>query len=163
MSPEIFGENVRKYRELAGLSRQQLADKMGTHYNLIGFWERGRLPSVYYLYQLANALGCGVDDLLGLNKFNAERRKIYDKALETYGKDNQIIVAIEELSELQKELTKYLRGKLDENHLIEEMADVYIMLEQLIYIFDCGTSLKVARSTKVKRLAKNLRKEGVKV
>ena len=94
---------------------------------------------------------------------DAQRRKIYAKALETYGKDNQIIVAIEELSELQKELTKYLRGKLDENHLIEELADVCIMVEQLINIFECGTGIKIVRSSKVERLTENLRKEGVDV
>lgn len=46
-------------------------------------------------------------------------------------KDKQVFVAIEELSELQKEFTKYLRGKGNRDNLIEEMADVYIMLEQM--------------------------------
>lgn len=36
--------------------------------------------------------------------------RILENAIQIYGKDLQIIVAIEELSELQKELTKYLRG-----------------------------------------------------
>lgn len=43
----------------------------------------------------------------------------------------QIIVAIEELSELQKELTKSLRGKDNREHIIEEMADVQLVLDEL--------------------------------
>lgn len=47
-----------------------------------------------------------------------------------------LVIAIEELSELQKELTKYIRGRRDELGLAEEMADVIIML---VYISEiCG-------------------------
>ena len=52
-----------------------------------------------------------------------------------YGYD-QAIVAIEELSELQKELCKMVRGLGDHAHLSEEMADVYVMLEQLKIIYE---------------------------
>ena len=38
---------------------------------------------------------------------------------------------IEELSELQKEVCKDLRGHGNQKHIIEEMADVLIMIEQL--------------------------------
>lgn len=60
---------------------------------------------------------------------------IYQKLLDKFG-DKQIIVAIEELSELQKELCKYLRDKYNEENLIEEIADVEIMLEQIRIYFD---------------------------
>ena len=59
---------------------------------------------------------------------------LYEKLLKEYG-DKQVVVAIEELSELQKELCKYLRGKLDGCNLVEEIADVQIMLEQMIILF----------------------------
>lgn len=36
--------------------------------------------------------------------------ELYERAREVYGEETQIIVALEELSELQKELCKYLRG-----------------------------------------------------
>ncbi len=56
-----------------------------------------------------------------------------------YGK-KQIVVCIEELGELQKELCKYLRkgytnDELKDN-IVEEMADVYIMLEQMKIYFN---------------------------
>ena len=49
------------------------------------------------------------------------------ETVKKYG-DKQLIVAIEELSELQKELCKHLRGKSDRKHIIEETADVIIMI-----------------------------------
>ncbi len=62
--------------------------------------------------------------------------EFYKTAIEKFGREAQMIVAIEELSELQKELTKALRNKAKISAIIEEMADVYIMLEQLFWIFD---------------------------
>jgi hypothetical protein len=52
--------------------------------------------------------------------------------------EKQVIVAIEELSELQKELCKSLRNKdkINLDNLIEEIADVEIMLEQIKIYFD---------------------------
>lgn len=74
---------------------------------------------------------------------------IYAKAIEIFGHENQLIVAIEELSELQKELTKALRGKLRIEKLLEEMADVEIILEQLKLMYsDC----QIEKLTKISRL-----------
>lgn len=44
-------------------------------------------------------------------------------------------MCIEEMSELTKEICKSKRGKDNKEEIIEEMADVYIMLEQLKIIF----------------------------
>lgn len=60
----------------------------------------------------------------------------FEKAIETYGKDMQLTVAIEELSELIKEICKNKRGEDNRDNLIEEMADCCIMLEQLVIIFN---------------------------
>lgn len=48
-----------------------------------------------------------------------------------YGTQQQDIVCIEELSELQKELTKSLRGKENRKHLIEEIAHCYISIDMI--------------------------------
>ena len=60
-----------------------------------------------------------------------------------YGDESQFSMAIEEMSELIQALEKHRRykynsEKLDEvlDHVAEEIADVHIMLAQLIYIFD---------------------------
>ncbi len=60
-----------------------------------------------------------------------------------YGEDSQIDVAIEEMSELTKELIKYKRTKIHEREkqatsraqVIEEMCDVLLMFEYLRVIF----------------------------
>lgn len=53
------------------------------------------------------------------------------RALDTYGKDLQLDVAIEEMAELIKEIVKHKRGKNNHLEMVEEIADVYIMLEQV--------------------------------
>jgi NTP pyrophosphatase (non-canonical NTP hydrolase) len=45
------------------------------------------------------------------------------------------MMAIEEMSELQKEICKMKRGQFDKEHILEELADVQIMIWQLEIIF----------------------------
>jgi len=54
------------------------------------------------------------------------------KIVEKYG-EKQIVIAIEELSELTKELCKAYRGQLNIQNLIEEIADCYIVLEEMTF------------------------------
>lgn len=82
---------------------------------------------------------------------------IYEKAIAHYGERNQIIVAIEELSELQKELCKYLRGEGNTAHIAEEMADVQIMLDQLDLIFNNRNDVLEIRTIKLGRLVNRMR------
>lgn len=56
--------------------------------------------------------------------------------VEFYGKDMQLNICIEEMSELIKELCKVKRGKPNRDNIAEEMADVRIIMEQLSIIFD---------------------------
>ena len=63
-----------------------------------------------------------------------EKNELYKKLIAKYGM-LQLIVAIEELSELQKELCKSLRDKTNIDNIIEEIADVEIMLEQMKLYF----------------------------
>lgn len=62
--------------------------------------------------------------------------KVLEQAILTYGKDAQLDMYIEEMSELIKEICKHKRGKDNRDEIIDEMADVYIMLEQMKMIFD---------------------------
>lgn len=54
----------------------------------------------------------------------AKRAATYTNAMIRFGERNQMIVAVEELSECQKEICKVLRGGEDFRHLAEEIADV---------------------------------------
>ena len=78
--------------------------------------------------------------------------QIYDAARKEYGDRNQCIVAIEELSELQKELTKYLRGEGNREHIAEEIADALIMIEQIIEIFGISECVQKYKNNKIYRL-----------
>lgn len=67
---------------------------------------------------------------------------LYEQAVAQFGEEHQILIAIEEMSELTKALVKYLRygGNPDILASIqEERADVEVMLNQLHVIFgDCS-------------------------
>ena len=82
--------------------------------------------------------------------------KILRRAIEKYGEPLQTVVAIEECAELQKELTKALRGNLNPDHLAEEMADVQIMLWQLCCMFNVGGQMTDWITKKVERLNKRI-------
>ena len=58
-----------------------------------------------------------------------------EKAVAVYGKDLQLTVAIEELSELIKEICKNKRGSKNVENITEELADVCIMMDQIMIIF----------------------------
>lgn len=62
------------------------------------------------------------------------KTRIFKELIDKYG-DKQVIVAIEELSELQKELCKYLRGKGNIENITEELADAQIMINQMQMLF----------------------------
>ena len=80
-----------------------------------------------------------------------------ERAIETYGKDMQLTVAVEELSELIKEICKHKRGADNREAIIEEMADCYIMMEQLQIIFDIPYfSIDRVVNQKLDRLEKRL-------
>ena len=59
----------------------------------------------------------------------------YKQAIETYGVRAQKLMAIEEMSELAKEICKDFRWELNQENLIEEMADVLIMLDQMLILY----------------------------
>lgn len=81
-----------------------------------------------------------------------ERTKIYTDAIKAFGTGAQLVVALEELSECQKEICKVLRGKGDMSHLAEEVADATIMLEQLRLIFDINDAVCEEMDIKAQRL-----------
>ena len=78
---------------------------------------------------------------------------ICQAALETFGKELQITMAIEEMSKLQKELCKRYRGRDNVEAIAEEIADVQIMLQQLVILFDCKETVDKYRQYKLERLA----------
>lgn len=81
---------------------------------------------------------------------------LYSRAVNTFGETSRLILAIEEMSELTKELSKYIRGRQNVGGICEEMADVEIMLEQLKIVFRNRAAVDYHRSQKLQRLGDKL-------
>lgn len=75
----------------------------------------------------------------------------------------QTMVAIEEMSELTKELVKFMRGEHNTDAIAEEIADVEIMLRQMKIIYDIkDEDVEKLMVIKLKRLKERMegRKNG---
>lgn len=91
-------------------------------------------------------------------------KEIIEMAISAYGKDAQVLMAIEEMSELTKALCKERRVRDNDDpctrqkildNIAEEIADVQIMLNQLRMIFRLNT--ESIESDKIKRLEDRLK------
>ena len=83
----------------------------------------------------------------------------YKQAISAYGEKAQKLMAIEEMSELTKEICKDFRGKLNREHLVEEIADVLIMLDQMLLLYKIsGEEVGLMHIKKVERLKERLEK-----
>lgn len=77
-------------------------------------------------------------------------------ALTKWGAGMQTVMVFEEMAELQKELCKSLRGKDNRGYIAEEIADVRIMLDQMVILHDCAEDVDTWRKVKLARLEKRL-------
>lgn len=80
-------------------------------------------------------------------------------ALDKWGAEAQTLMMFEEMAELQKELCKYTRGENNVQHIAEEIADVQIMLDQMMLLFDCKTEVMDYRRMKINRLSERLARD----
>ena len=93
-------------------------------------------------------------------ELSIEQQELLQKARDTYGDKNQILVCMEELNELSCVLAKYPRyedsKKATEelrNKIIDEVADVYIILEHVKAITCISNSeIEDRASSKLERL-----------
>lgn len=83
-------------------------------------------------------------------------RDTYSEAVKAYGQQSRLIMAMKEMAELTKELSKSIRGQKNTAAISEEMADVEIMLEQLKIIFSNRAEVDRVRCAKLDRLAVKL-------
>lgn len=96
---------------------------------------------------------------------NRETNRVY---IGQYGIEMQSLVAVEELSELQKAITKLIRYpekstkhlayKGLRSNLVEEMADVLIVMDQMKYYYGISDDeINDIIQTKQERMMKNYR------
>ena len=77
-------------------------------------------------------------------------------ALTKWGAGMQTVMVFEEMAELQKELCKSLWGQDYRGYIAEEIADVRIMLDQMVILHDCAEDVDAWRKVKLGRLDKRL-------
>ena len=81
----------------------------------------------------------------------------YERALKAWGKEPQMLQVIEEMSELTKEILKNVnRNKDNVDAIIEETADVEIMLEQLKVCYDIKRRVEDYKVEKLKKIDQRL-------
>ena len=89
--------------------------------------------------------------------YEQKQKETLQKAILTFGKPAQLNQVMEECAELIKECSKAIRGKNNRPYIIEEVADVYIMLSQLRMMFEIGDAeLKELLDYKIRRLGERL-------
>ncbi len=99
-----------------------------------------------------------------MNRFEYNERKVvYEHAVDKYGIKPQMMMVIEEMSELTKAICKFFRapGYLEPDadiidSIAEETADVTIMLEQLRLILGINENVCEHMDQKIERLAERL-------
>ncbi len=83
--------------------------------------------------------------------------KTLKRALETWGSEAQMLMVVEEMSELMKEVLKNINRKKDNvAEIIEETADVEIMLEQLKENYHIAEKVAAYKEQKIKLIEQRL-------
>ena len=92
---------------------------------------------------------------------------VLKRAIATYGKEEQMMMMVEEASELIQAINKVRRAKNDAEeikameHLAEEVADCFIVLMQM-KLMVCNRRVDEILNYKMNRLKENLDKQEVK-
>lgn len=86
-----------------------------------------------------------------------EIENLYLKAIRRFGYSAQMHMAIEEMAELTNALMKYERDRTSYRDIEEEIADVYIMLEQLTLMYSSKEDVDKIINQKLFRLDKYIK------
>ncbi len=82
---------------------------------------------------------------------------LMEKAIRVWGTHAQTLMVLEEMAELQKEILKNInRGKDNLDEIIDETADVEIMLEQLKCIYHIEKQVADRIPVKLEKVARRL-------
>ena len=88
---------------------------------------------------------------------DVNEKELYQRALKVWGTEPQMLQVIEEMSELIKEILKNVNRKKDNvAQIIEETADVEIMLGQLKCCYQIEEQVAQYKAEKLKLISKRL-------
>ena len=83
-----------------------------------------------------------------------------EAAVRKYGGKHQVLKAVEEMAELTQALMKNLDGAMNVGNVVEEMADVEIMLQQLRLIYANDLAVETQINLKLARLKARMEAQG---
>lgn len=80
-----------------------------------------------------------------------KRKALYSQVISKWGIDAQLWMVTEECSELLNAIAKYKRGRVLPSAILEELADVFIMVEQMANYFGEAEFVRI-KEAKLQRL-----------
>lgn len=84
-----------------------------------------------------------------------ERISIYQQAIESWGIPNQVFMVMEETGEMLNALAKFNRKRSTESEILTELADVWILMEQMAVIFGWD-EFQAEKERKLQRLKQRI-------
>ena len=84
-----------------------------------------------------------------------ERVKLYKSAIESWGLDKQVLMVMEESGEMLNALAKHSRGRSTNKEIVTELADVWILMEQMAVAFGWD-EFQAEKEYKLQRLKERL-------
>lgn len=84
-----------------------------------------------------------------------DMKEISSKTIKKWGVVAQLWMVVEECAELTNAISKFERGRVNELSVIEELADVSIMVDQMSFYFG-KTEFERIREAKLQRLLDRL-------
>lgn len=169
------GEKIQAIRKEKGLSQKDLAKILKIAPGTIQQYEAGkRKVTVEKLMDIAFALEVPADRLIPHNKTclpsESKKQKLQSIA-DHYGFKKQSMITIEECSELQKAICKWHRERGDyllsessgcdeRTAIIDELADVIIMANQISYLLsaedEVSEQIEFKLDRQLRRMEENL-------
>lgn len=134
-----LGERILKYRKKAGISQEELADRLNVTRQSISLWETDQtVPSLDNLITLAEMFNVSMDELCGLN--TKEQTAESETAVDTKATEEQKCLASAH-STLTPTLLKKLQKLSQRKYIIAYVASlVYCLIAIISFLFGSKTN-----------------------
>lgn len=128
MSCEQLSQNIARYRKEAGLTQEELGNRLSMSMQAISRWERGGSPDIGTLPDLAEALGVTIDDLYSYTSQKpVDMASLLCEELRKIPPEQRFVRA----NELAWELFKSVIGSYDNNgDILSQMAAIHSQVDR---------------------------------
>jgi len=113
----VIGNNIKKFREMKGLTQKQVAEMVGKSKNVVSNWENGlNKPDADTIEKLLGIFEVDANTLLGWDnpaQIKSDAEELADKIINN-PKIKEILPLIEKLSDKDMELAKQFIERLIE-------------------------------------------------